>query len=133
MTPFESALLAPQPHIGIIGLGYVGLPLALRFAEVGLKVTGFDVDPAKPAKLAAGESYINYIPAESLRAAAAAFSLASSPLPQAARARPRAIMTAPARLFRTMFATSCPLGRRGGGAARHSFRSPVPGAPVISR
>lgn len=72
MTPFESALLAPQPHIGIIGLGYVGLPLALRFAEVGLKVTGFDVDPAKPAKLAAGESYINYIPAESLRAAAAA-------------------------------------------------------------
>ncbi|ROH93390.1 nucleotide sugar dehydrogenase [Stagnimonas aquatica] len=72
MTPFESALLAPQPHIGIIGLGYVGLPLALRFAEVGLKVTGFDVDPAKPAKLASGESYINYIPAESLRAAAAA-------------------------------------------------------------
>lgn len=72
MTPFETALLAPKPHVGIIGLGYVGLPLALRFAEVGVKVTGFDVDPAKPAKIAAGESYINYIPAEALHAATAA-------------------------------------------------------------
>lgn len=32
-----------KPHIGIYGLGYVGLPLALRFAEVGIRVTGFDV------------------------------------------------------------------------------------------
>ena len=72
MTPYQSALLAPRPHIGIIGLGYVGLPLALRFAEVGLRVTGFDVDPGKPAKLAAGESYINYIPAEAIHAATTA-------------------------------------------------------------
>lgn len=72
MTPFESALLASRPHVGVIGLGYVGLPLALRFAEVGVRVTGFDVDPLKPQKLAAGESYINYIPAEAIRAATAA-------------------------------------------------------------
>jgi len=72
MTPYQTALRAPRPHVGIIGLGYVGLPLALRFAEVGVKVTGFDVDPGKPAKIAAGESYINYIPAEVLRAATAA-------------------------------------------------------------
>ena len=33
--------------IGIIGMGYVGLPLALRFSEAGFRVTGFDVDPAQ--------------------------------------------------------------------------------------
>jgi UDP-N-acetyl-D-glucosamine dehydrogenase len=52
-----------QARIGVIGLGYVGLPLALRFAECGFAVTGFDTDPEKPRRLAAGESYINYIPA----------------------------------------------------------------------
>jgi len=44
--------------IGIYGLGYVGLPLALRFSEAGLKVLGFDIDAAKVAHLNAGESYI---------------------------------------------------------------------------
>jgi len=71
MTPFESALASPNIHIGIIGLGYVGLPLALRFAEKGLHVTGFDVDPIKPEKLHRGESYINYISSESITAALA--------------------------------------------------------------
>jgi UDP-N-acetyl-D-glucosamine dehydrogenase len=54
-------------HVGIIGCGYVGLPLALRFAEVGLTVTGFDTDPAKVEKLNAGQSYIQHIPAESIQ------------------------------------------------------------------
>jgi UDP-N-acetyl-D-glucosamine dehydrogenase len=49
--------------IGIIGCGYVGLPLALRFADVGQRVTGFDTDPAKVEKLNAGQSYIQHIPA----------------------------------------------------------------------
>src|SRR6266571_1365773 len=40
-----------QLKVGIIGCGYVGLPLALRFAEAGHKVTGFDVDPHKIAML----------------------------------------------------------------------------------
>lgn len=57
--------------IGIIGLGYVGLPLALRFTQCGLKVLGFDVDPTKIDKLAAGQSYINYLPATQIAAATA--------------------------------------------------------------
>ena len=51
-------------HIGIVGLGYVGLPLALRFSEAGFKVTGFDIDPDKVHALNAGRSYIAQIPAE---------------------------------------------------------------------
>src|SRR5580700_10223580 len=49
--------------IGIIGCGYVGLPLALRFADVGQIVTGFDTDQSKVDKLNAGQSYIQHIPA----------------------------------------------------------------------
>jgi UDP-N-acetyl-D-glucosamine dehydrogenase len=53
--------------IGIIGCGYVGLPLALRFADVGQIVTGFDTDQSKVEKLNAGQSYIQHIPAEKIR------------------------------------------------------------------
>ncbi|MGB7229464.1 MAG: NAD(P)-binding domain-containing protein, partial [Candidatus Acidiferrales bacterium] len=49
--------------IGIIGCGYVGLPLALSFAGKGHLVTGFDTDPEKVEKLNRGESYIKHIPA----------------------------------------------------------------------
>ena len=48
----------------IIGLGYVGLPLALDFCDAGLKVTGLDVDISKITTLNTGQSYISYIPAE---------------------------------------------------------------------
>jgi UDP-N-acetyl-D-glucosamine dehydrogenase len=48
-------------RVGVIGLGYVGLPLALLFEESGFPVTGFDVDPAKPEALRRGESYIRHI------------------------------------------------------------------------
>lgn len=72
MTMFDALLTAPRLHIGVIGLGYVGLPLALRFAEVGQRVTGFDVDPAKPEKLLRAESYINYIASETIQQALAA-------------------------------------------------------------
>lgn len=47
--------------VGIVGLGYVGLPLALRFAEAGVKVLGFDIDHSKVAALNAGQSYIKHI------------------------------------------------------------------------
>jgi UDP-N-acetyl-D-glucosamine dehydrogenase len=50
-----------QLRVGIIGCGYVGLPLALRFAEAGHKVTGFDTDPEKVRMLNAGKSYIEHI------------------------------------------------------------------------
>src|SRR5690348_5569976 len=51
-----------QLKVAIIGCGYVGLPLALRFAEAGHKVTGFDTDPARVSMLNAGKSYIEHIP-----------------------------------------------------------------------
>lgn len=53
--------------IGIIGLGYVGLPLSLQFARAGSTVLGFDIDPAKIKALDAGESYILHIPSEAIR------------------------------------------------------------------
>lgn len=49
--------------VGIIGLGYVGLPLALHCARAGLAVTGLDTDAAKVARLNAGQSYIGHLPA----------------------------------------------------------------------
>lgn len=54
--------------IGIVGLGYVGLPLAIRFAEVGYRVLGFDIASEKVAKLNAGESLIEHIPNAAVRA-----------------------------------------------------------------
>ena len=52
---------AHEVYIGIIGQGYVGLPLALTFVEKGFRVLGFDVDPAKVAALNRGECYIRHI------------------------------------------------------------------------
>lgn len=49
--------------VGVVGLGYVGLPLAVAFAEAGLKVIGLDVDQSKLAELSAGRSYIEDVPA----------------------------------------------------------------------
>ena len=48
--------------IGIIGLGYVGLPLLLRYVEAGYRVLGFDIDVDKVEKLHRGETYIKHIP-----------------------------------------------------------------------
>jgi UDP-N-acetyl-D-glucosamine dehydrogenase len=53
--------------VGIIGLGYVGLPLIIRFCEEGFHVTGFDIDGKKIDKLNRGESYIKHIPYERIR------------------------------------------------------------------
>jgi len=58
-----------QARVGIIGLGYVGLPLALLFSEQKFAVTGFDIDERKVDTLAKGESYIYRIPAEEIRTA----------------------------------------------------------------
>ena len=55
--------------IGIVGLGYVGLPLVLRFNEVGYKVIGFDIDARKTEKLNQGESYIEHITDEDVATA----------------------------------------------------------------
>ncbi|WP_165667703.1 UDP-N-acetyl-D-glucosamine 6-dehydrogenase [Metapseudomonas otitidis] len=49
--------------IGIVGLGYVGLPLMLRYSAIGYRVLGIDIDNTKVAKLNIGQSYIEHIPA----------------------------------------------------------------------
>jgi UDP-N-acetyl-D-glucosamine dehydrogenase len=53
-----------QARIGIIGLGYVGLPLAVEFAKAGFEVTGFDVDTSKVEAINAGHSYIGDVPSD---------------------------------------------------------------------
>ncbi len=55
--------------IGIVGLGYVGLPLALVFAEAGINVIGFDIDPSKISSLNSAKSYIKHIDSERLKTA----------------------------------------------------------------
>jgi len=57
-----------KAKIGIIGLGYVGLPLAVEFAHAGFDVTGFDVDERKNSAINAGESYIPDVPAADIAA-----------------------------------------------------------------
>jgi UDP-N-acetyl-D-glucosamine dehydrogenase len=52
-----------RAHVGVIGLGYAGLPLACSFAEAGFQVAGFDVDKGKVQELRRGRSYIAHIEA----------------------------------------------------------------------
>ncbi|QQR73874.1 MAG: nucleotide sugar dehydrogenase [Holophagales bacterium] len=70
--PFLEKLAAHQTKVGILGLGYVGLPLALVFGEGGYDVLGFDVDPAKVAALSRGECYIRHLEAARFAALGAA-------------------------------------------------------------
>ena len=60
----KSQIINRKSSIGIIGLGYVGLPLAIRFSEEGFRVIGFDVDGKKVQMLNSGQSYIKHIDAE---------------------------------------------------------------------
>ncbi|MGA8863211.1 MAG: nucleotide sugar dehydrogenase [Gallionella sp.] len=53
-----------QARVGIIGLGYVGLPLTLRFVEAGFRAIGFDIDTAKTEMLNRGDSYFAHIPSD---------------------------------------------------------------------
>jgi len=73
MNPLLTQLLekikSRQAKVGVIGLGYVGLPLSLNFARVGFKVLGLDVDPEKVRRLSKGESYLRHIDAAPIQAA----------------------------------------------------------------
>ena len=60
-SEFLSKVEQKKVHVGVIGLGYVGLPLALSFTEKGYRVTGFDVDPKKVELLMKGETYIMHM------------------------------------------------------------------------
>lgn len=55
--------------VGVVGLGYVGLPLSMAFAEAGCSVLGFDVDPSKPAHIEGGQSYLKHITSERIERA----------------------------------------------------------------
>lgn len=64
LPPFDTLLARIEgqfAHVGIIGLGYVGLPLAVTVARHGYPVTGFDIDPTKMVRLNAGKSYIEAV------------------------------------------------------------------------
>ncbi len=61
MTKLEERILDKSAIVGIMGLGYVGLPLARAFIEAGYRVLGFDVDQSKVDHLKAGKSYIGHL------------------------------------------------------------------------
>ncbi|MCP4716046.1 MAG: nucleotide sugar dehydrogenase, partial [Deltaproteobacteria bacterium] len=67
MQKLTNKFINHTAHIGIIGLGYVGLPLVIRFAEEGFRVTGFDVDEAKVHDIVRGRSYIKHIPNQKIK------------------------------------------------------------------
>jgi UDP-N-acetyl-D-glucosamine dehydrogenase len=66
-------------QIGIVGLGYVGLPLAVAFAEAGHRVAGYDVDSGRVGRLARGESDVEDVPAATLVALGERFTASSDP------------------------------------------------------
>ncbi len=66
-TSLEEKIRAKTAVVGVIGLGYVGLPLVAAFARGGFPVLGFDIDPSKIASLEANRSYIAHFPESVLR------------------------------------------------------------------
>src|SRR5256714_2461882 len=72
MTTIKDKLLqlinAHDAHVGVIGLGYVGLPLLVEFAATGFQATGFEVDETKAQRINAGDSYISDVPVERINA-----------------------------------------------------------------
>jgi UDP-N-acetyl-D-glucosamine dehydrogenase len=69
LSPWLSLVEKRELRVGIIGLGYVGLPLVLLFSQQGFPVIGFDIDASKVDRLNAGESYIHRIEPQQIRAA----------------------------------------------------------------
>ena len=64
----HAGIIGRKAHVGVIGLGYVGLPLAMTVARGGFTVTGFDIDPQKMVAIEAGRSYIEAVSDEVLTA-----------------------------------------------------------------
>ncbi len=68
---FQQQISDKTAIIGIVGLGYVGLPLLLAYARAGFRVIGYDIDADKTTRLQSGESYIKHIPSAEVAAAVA--------------------------------------------------------------
>ncbi|MBN1402412.1 MAG: nucleotide sugar dehydrogenase [Anaerolineae bacterium] len=68
----EARIAHREVRVGVVGLGYVGLPLATAFAEQGVRVTGVDIDSRKVAQIMAGESYVGDVPSSVVAAAVSA-------------------------------------------------------------
>src|ERR1022692_5354024 len=79
----------------VAGLGYVGLPLAMRAAEAGYRVIGYDVDADRVKLLAAGESYIEDVPASQLAGALESGAFRASCEPRACAGFDVAVVTVP--------------------------------------
>ena len=69
LTEQLARIAAKDYRIGIIGLGYVGIPLALTACKAGFKVVGFDIDTKRVGQINRGESFIKHIPTEAIAAA----------------------------------------------------------------
>jgi UDP-N-acetyl-D-glucosamine dehydrogenase len=67
VSPLLEMIRRREAKVGVVGMGYVGLPLGMAFAEAGFSVTGLDVDQRKVEKIGKGESYIKHIPSEPLK------------------------------------------------------------------
>lgn len=65
----EELIAAGSAGVGIVGMGYVGLPLALLFVRQGFRLLGYDIDPEKVETLKSGRSYLSHIGDEDIRAA----------------------------------------------------------------
>lgn len=63
---FRTRVQERTARVGVVGMGYVGLPIALLFARKGFRTTGFDIDPVKVDSLRRGDSYIKHIPASEI-------------------------------------------------------------------
>ena len=74
----KRSIESKEARIGVIGLGYVGLPLALAFTDRGFRVLGFDVDPRKVEQLGRGASYIPHMDARRVAAAVESDRLAAT-------------------------------------------------------
>jgi len=82
INPLAASLLSrfrsKEVLVGVIGLGYVGLPLSLTLAEAGVRVLGFDTDPAKPEALASGRTYLKQFSSERIAGAIASGMLSAT-------------------------------------------------------
>ena len=65
-SELEKKIRSHEGRVGVVGLGYVGLPLVVEFAQAGFNVTGIDIDARKVDQVNQGKSYVQDIPSEVL-------------------------------------------------------------------